>query len=212
MVTRDSRPEDPLFLRELGASGRRRALLISALRLCAFAGIVLGLYFAIPIGGFNEQNPAAAWLRLAAVGLAFLAVMAVQLRTIMTAHVPQIRAAEAVVESVLLLLCLFAMLYVSVSMTASSAFSEPLDRIDALYFTTSTFTTVGFGDITPDSQLARSLVSVQMLADLGALLLIAKVAFFTAGQSLARQPGGRGSPASAAARPKTGRWRSPGAS
>lgn len=175
-----------MFLRELGPAGRRRALLRSSLRLFVFAGIVLGLYFAIPVGGFNEQNPWAAWLRLAAVLLVFLAVMAVQLRTIMTAHVPQIRAAEAVVESVLMFLCLFALLYMSVSLTDQLSFSEPLQRIDALYFTTSTFATVGFGDIAPVRPLARALVAVQMLADLGALLLIAKVTFFAAGQRLAR--------------------------
>lgn len=186
MAARGYRSEDPVFLRELGEAGRRQALLFSALRLLAFTGIVLGLYVMIPIGGFNDQNPAAAWIRLAGVLLAFLAIMTIQLRTIMTAHVPQIRAAEAVVESVLLFLCLFAMLYVSISLTDHLSFSEPLDRTDALYFTTSTFATVGFGDIAPVSQLARSLVAVQMIADLGALLLIAKVTFFAAGRRLAR--------------------------
>ena len=81
-------------------------------------------------------------------------------------------------------LCLFALLYTSMSITSASSFSEPLSRTDALYFTTSTFATVGFGDITPVSQLARGVVSVQMIADLGALLLIAKVAFFAAGRRL----------------------------
>lgn len=186
MAARGYPSDDPVFLRDLGDSGRRRALLFSALRLLVFTVIVFALYFAIPIGGFNDQNPAAAWIRLAVVLLVFLAVMSIQIRTIMTAHVPQIRAAEAVVESVLLFLCLFAMLYVSISLTDDSSFSEPLDRTDALYFTTSTFATVGFGDIAPVSQLARSLVAVQMLADLGAVLLIAKVTFFAAGRRLER--------------------------
>ena len=63
------------------------------------------------------------------------------------------------------------------SITDRSSFSEPLNRTDALYFTTSTFATVGFGDITPVSQLARAVVSVQMIADLGALLLSPKLPF-----------------------------------
>ncbi|BCW71045.1 hypothetical protein NicSoilB8_20890 [Arthrobacter sp. NicSoilB8] len=145
---------------------------------------MLGLYFLIPIGGFNDANPAAAWIRLAVIVLIFLATMAIQLRMILTAHIPQVRAAEAVVESVLLFLCLFALLYTSMSVTDLLSFSEPLDRTDALYFTTSTFATVGFGDITPTSQLARAVVSVQMIADLGALLLVAKVSFFAAGRRL----------------------------
>ena len=42
--------------------------------------------------------------------------------------------------------------------------------MDALYFTTVTFATVGFGDITPVSQLARGVVTVQMIAGMGALV------------------------------------------
>ena len=105
---------------------------------------------------------------------------------ILAAHIPQVRAAATVVECLLMFLCLFALLYTSLSLTDSSSFSEPLNKTDALYFTTSTFATVGFGDITPVSQLARSVVTVQMIADLGALLLVAKVAFFAAGQRLRR--------------------------
>ncbi|GGH92879.1 hypothetical protein GCM10007170_12450 [Arthrobacter liuii] len=140
----------------------------------------------IPVGGFNDQNAAGAWIRLAAVVLVFLAVLALQLRTILTAYVPQLRAAEAVVELVLLLLCLFALLYLSMSVTDPASFSEPLSRTDALYFTTSTFATVGFGDITPVSELARGLVAVQMVAGLGALVIIARVTFFAAGRRLGR--------------------------
>jgi hypothetical protein len=35
--------------------------------------------------------------------------------------------------------------------------------VDALYFTSTVLTTAGFGDITPDGQYARTLVTVQML-------------------------------------------------
>ena len=125
-----------------------------------------------------------------------LSALALQLRMIIAAEVPQVRAAEAVVETVLMFLFLFAFLYTSMSTTDPSAFTEPLSRMDALYFTTVTFATVGFGDITPVSQLARAVVTVQMIAGLGALVLVAKVAFFAAGRrlgtSLNREPRRRG--------------------
>ena len=184
MATKDGGQTDPIFLHDLDKAGRRRVLILAVTRLAAFTLITLTLYFVIPIGGFNGDNPAAAWIRLAAVVLVFLAALALQLRMILSAHIPQVRAAEAVVETVLMFLCLFGLLYLSLSLTDHSSFSEPLSRTDALYFTTSTFATVGFGDITPVSQLARSVVSVQMIADLGALLLVAKVAFFAAGRRL----------------------------
>lgn len=184
MVTKHGSRTNPVFLRDLDQVSRRHVLVLAAIRVAAFATIILSLYFIIPVGGFNDENPAAAWVRLGGIVLVFSAAMTLQLRTILEAHVPQVRAAETVVESLLMFLCLFALLYLSLSITDNSSFSEHLSRTDALYFTTSTFATVGFGDITPVSQLARALVSVQMIADLGALLLIAKVAFFAAGRRL----------------------------
>jgi Ion channel len=44
-------------------------------------------------------------------------------------------------------------------------------RIDALYFALTTLFTVGYGDIHPVGQLARALVSVQMVLNVGVLAL-----------------------------------------
>ena len=184
MAAKQGSRKEPVFVRELDKAARRHAFVVAVLRLGGFVAILLFFYFALPVSGFNENNPAAAWIRLGVVLVAFLVALAVQLRMIIAAEVPQIRAAEAVVETVLMFLCLFALLYMSMSTTDSSAFTEPLSRVDALYFTTVTFATVGFGDITPVSQLARAVVTVQMIAGLGALVLGAKVAFFAAGRRL----------------------------
>jgi hypothetical protein len=40
--------------------------------------------------------------------------------------------------------------------------AEPLSRTDALYYTITVFSTVGFGDITPRADLARIVTMVQM--------------------------------------------------
>jgi hypothetical protein len=45
-------------------------------------------------------------------------------------------------------------------------FNVTLSRLDALYFALGTLTTAGTGSITPISQLARGLVSIQMILDL----------------------------------------------
>jgi hypothetical protein len=44
-----------------------------------------------------------------------------------------------------------------------------LTRTDALYFTVTVFSTVGFGDIAPKSEVARVVLIVQMLGDLAVL-------------------------------------------
>ena len=54
-------------------------------------------------------------------------------------------------------LILFASQYVAESGTTAGSFSEPLDKFSALYYTVTVFSTVGFGDITPVSDVARSL-------------------------------------------------------
>jgi voltage-gated potassium channel len=49
---------------------------------------------------------------------------------------------------------------------APSSFGTPLTRTDALYFTVTVFSTVGFGDITAKTETARLVVTGQMIADL----------------------------------------------
>lgn len=53
-----------------------------------------------------------------------------------------------------------------ISFQTPATFSEPLTRSDALYFTVTTFATVGFGDIVPHSETVRLLVTGQVILDL----------------------------------------------
>jgi hypothetical protein len=53
-----------------------------------------------------------------------------------------------------------------------AAFTEPMSRTDALYFTVTVFATVGFGDISAVSTAARIVVTLQMIADLLLLGLV----------------------------------------
>ena len=54
----------------------------------------------------------------------------------------------------------------SLSHASAAMFTERLDHTRALYFTITVFSTVGFGDITRRADLARIIVSIQMLLDL----------------------------------------------
>jgi hypothetical protein len=80
-----------------------------------------------------------------------------------------------------LFLLIFASTFFLMSSSESSNFSQSMNRTDALYFTVSTFATVGFGDITATSQLARSIVTFQMVLDL-AILGLGLRAFLSAVQ------------------------------
>lgn len=60
----------------------------------------------------------------------------------------------------------FARWYYGVSAVNPGAFDQKLAGIDAAYFTISTATTTGMGDIHPVSGVARSIVTGQMIASL----------------------------------------------
>ncbi|GAA1112713.1 potassium channel family protein [Arthrobacter flavus] len=183
---RNSKSPPAAFL-ELDQRRRRRVLFGAVLRSTVTLAAILVVYFLVPVSGFAPGAAGAAWIRLIALLLIFLVAVAFQIQLVLTSGVPQVRAAEAVAQSVALFLCLFALLYASISATDPQSFSEPLNRVDALYLTTATFATVGFGDVVPISTLARVAVTIQMITGLGLLVLIVKVVFFAARQGLLRR-------------------------
>jgi voltage-gated potassium channel len=113
-------------------------------------------------------------LFVAALLLATLVVI-VEVRGILASPRPVLRAIRVIALGLPLLLVLFASTYITVAGQQANAFTEPLSRTDGLYFTVTTFATVGYGDISPQTELARALVTVQMLVGLLAVGVIAKV-------------------------------------
>ena len=82
-----------------------------------------------------------------------------------------LRASVALTTLIPLFLVSFAWIYLTMSRSSPASFGGTLDRTGALYFTITTFSTVGFGDITPKTDPARIVVMVQMLTDLSSWLL-----------------------------------------
>jgi hypothetical protein len=116
------------------------------------------------------------------IGLcALTALVAWQIRAVMTAPSPRLRAAEALATSIPLYIVLFAISHATMSSSDQGAFTEPLNPTDALYFTITTLATVGFGDIAPVSQAARIVVTVQMVTGLVLFGLVIRM-FLTAVQ------------------------------
>lgn len=100
-------------------------------------------------------------------GIAVVALLlSWQVRKISRSQRPGLRAMEALGTTLPIYLLLFATTYCLIEHNASDRFSEPLSRSDALYFTVTVFSTVGFGDISPRSEPARLLVTEQMTANL----------------------------------------------
>ncbi|MFG2546379.1 ion channel [Streptomyces sp. NPDC048594] len=109
---------------------------------------------------------------------AVLLVFCWEVRTIMQSLHPRLKAVEGLAATLVLFLVLFARSCYLLDRSAPGSFSEPLNTTDALYFTLTTFTTVGFGDTTALSQTARALTMAQMT---GGLLLVGVAARALAG-------------------------------
>lgn len=98
-----------------------------------------------------------------------------QIKKIGASRYPVVRATEAVILVVTLFLAIFAASYVAISEADLSSFTEPLDTFTGFYFALTVLATVGFGDITPVSTLARSVAMMQMAGDLALIGVAVKV-------------------------------------
>jgi hypothetical protein len=98
--------------------------------------------------------------------LALSGLVAFQVCAIIASPFPRLRALEALTTSAPLFLLLFASTYVVMGRISAGNFSQPMTHTNALYFTVTVFATVGFGDITPQSDVAQLVVTGQMIADL----------------------------------------------
>jgi voltage-gated potassium channel len=160
-----------------GARRARRRLIVLALARTALTVVaVLVLYYVLPLDrGFHPRTLVALFLGL----VAFAALVTWQVRGILRSSAPALRAVESVALTVPLFLVVFAAVYVVLAQTDPGSFTEPLTRTDSLYFVVTVFATVGFGDISPVTELARAMVTVQMVCDLLLIGLVLRV-FLTA--------------------------------
>jgi voltage-gated potassium channel len=146
-------------------TGRRRRWLIARglLRALVTAVVVVVLYYVLPLDRWPDNYVFA----LLVIGVVLLAVMiAWQVRAIVDSDYPSIRAVQALASTTPVFLLLFASTYFILSMDDTGMFTEPLTRSDALYLTVTIFATVGFGDISAQTETARLVVTAQMLLDL----------------------------------------------
>jgi voltage-gated potassium channel len=151
---------------------RRRAIRRMVLRGLLNSAALVVLYYQLPITG--ARNAAAIALLLVGL-LVFAGLVVWQVRAILRSEYPAVRAAQALAAAIPLFLLLFASAYLVIASAQPEAFTEPLSKTNALYFTITVFATVGFGDIAPKAEAARVAAMVQMLADLVVVGLVVRV-------------------------------------
>ncbi|WP_433784715.1 potassium channel family protein [Actinomycetospora sp. CA-101289] len=144
------------------APSRVRLVLVLT-RALVVAVLIVVLFYLVPL---RLSVDVGTFIRLV-VGLLALALLtAWQLRGIARSPYPALRAIETLAVLIPLFLLLFAAAYTLMSQAQPASFSEEMSRTDAVYFSVTVFATVGFGDISPVSDPARVVVTIQMIADL----------------------------------------------
>ncbi|MFJ8162577.1 potassium channel family protein [Streptomyces sp. NPDC096136] len=166
-----------------------RAALVVALRCLTTITILVTAYFVLP---FTRRDVDVTNLVL---GLsAVTAVFALQIRSITRSDHPRLRAVEALTTTMPLFLLLYAATYFVIEESAPGSFSESLTRTDALYFTLTVFSTVGFGDIVARTEPARVLVMTQMVVNILAVGVATRILFGAVEAAVRRQTSGTRDP------------------
>jgi heme/copper-type cytochrome/quinol oxidase subunit 2 len=98
-----------------------------------------------------------------------------QVKGVYKSQYPTLRALESLILVAAMFLAIFTMVYVMVSINDPNSFTETLDSFNGYYFSLTVLATVGFGDITPNTTLARSVTMVQMALDIAFIAVIIKV-------------------------------------
>ena len=175
---------------ELTPAQRNRLITTMLTRSILVAMLIVVAYYTLPL-----DRPADAGLIILIVGLLALAgILTWQIRMIVGSPFPRIRAAETLIVGIPLLLVVFASVYFLIAKAQADSFTEAMTKTDAMYFTVTVFSTVGFGDITAKSEVARTLVTLQMLFNLVVFGLVAKMIFGAVEMGLQRLSAASGRP------------------
>jgi voltage-gated potassium channel len=158
----------------------KRSLLTSGL---VSVAVVAG-YFLLPM---NSDLTTTTVITLAGGLVAIAALLVWHVSSIVSSPYPRVRAIAALATTIPLFLVVFATSYFVMGRTQPSNFSEHLSRLDSAYFTVTVFATVGFGDIVPKTEVARTVTMVQMLGDIVLVGLVVQVIVGAVRTGLRRQ-------------------------
>ncbi|HEX6577048.1 MAG TPA: potassium channel family protein [Jiangellaceae bacterium] len=120
--------------------------------------VLVVAYFLVPLEGSVAFR-----LVFYVLGLALVVVIVTrQMRRHLTSRDKDVRI-DSLALAIVLSVLLFALAYYAVSAAQSADFDGLSTRVDALYYSLTVATTTGFGDVSAQSQLARAMVSAQLV-------------------------------------------------
>lgn len=156
---------------------RIRCVGTTVLRCTAMLGLMLAAYVTAP-GRLTASS--GTFVRVVVELILIATAILLAVRSVWRAKFPVLRAIETLTVVISVVIVGFASVYLLTSGNDVNAFNEPLDHTGALYFSMTTSTTVGFGDINPVSDAARIVVMIHMLTNVVVVGVVARVLLGTA--------------------------------
>lgn len=141
---------------------RRRLIARSVVAALAWVAAIVTAYYVLPWSGGGTGSVV---VRVVLAVSLVIVVTVVAVPSVRRDPFPVMRALQLLAVVVSLAVVSFASVYLLMSANRPDAFSEPLGRTDALYFSLTTVTTVGYGDINAKSEAARIVVMIHMVTN-----------------------------------------------
>jgi voltage-gated potassium channel len=98
-----------------------------------------------------------------------------RVRAILVSERPVIEGVVVIALLFVLLVVSFSLVYYTLEHHATAQFADLDTKLDSVYFVVSTLATVGFGDVHATGQLARAIVTLQIVFDVAFLGLTLRV-------------------------------------
>jgi hypothetical protein len=124
--------------------------------------LMVALWAVLPLGVFGPQHPTLSWLSFMTALVLLAGMLIRQVRSELTGRPGH--PALVIVQLIAASVVIFATTYLALS--RDGQFHGLNTKIDALYFTVITLSTVGYGDVAPAGQEARVVVMLQIVYSL----------------------------------------------
>jgi hypothetical protein len=162
--------EELLGDEEAAASGLpRRKIVLTVLTVV----VPMVVYFVLPLE--DEVGRVFALVLVVVAAASLIPISIRQAGLVLRSADPLFDAVRCIVSAVVFLVVAFSAAYYVLGTGYDDEIHGIETKLDAVYFTVTILATVGFGDITADGQVARGLVTAQMVVNLAVLAVALRV-------------------------------------
>lgn len=147
---------------------------VRKLVLMVFTVVVpMAVYFVLPLD--DELGKVLALVLVVVAAASLIPISIRQAGLVLRSEDPLFDAVRCIVSAVVFLIVAFSAAYYVLGTGYDGEIHGIETKLDAVYFTVTILATVGFGDITAEGQVARGLVTAQMVVNLAVLAVALRV-------------------------------------